>query len=262
MPRWIAHRGGGHWAPENTLAAFRVGLSLGFRGFECDVQLSRDEVAVLIHDATLERTSGGAGTVRSHTADDLAHIDAGSWHSPAFAGEPIPRLDDLLSWAREHDVALNLELKPAPGDDEAVAHAVMNALARIQSENKARKPLSLLISSFSASALAAMGQLAEQAGSADLASQSQSGSDPGREISWPRAWLVETWADSHPNQAVSLGCQGLSAHWSAWTAERVASCHARGLACAAYTVNEAGLAQSLFAMGVNSLFTDTLLPEG
>jgi glycerophosphoryl diester phosphodiesterase len=237
MPRWIAHRGGGHWAPENTLAAFRVGQSLGFQGFECDVQLSRDGVPVLIHDATLTRTSSGTGAVRAFSAEELGCLDAGSWHSTAFAGEPIPRLEALLSWARNHDLALNLELKPAPGDDEAVARAVAAAL----DADDWGTPPRILISSFSATALVAMTDFTGD--------------------TWPRAWLVESWSDEHPDRALALGCQGLSAHWSAWTQERVALCHALGLACAAYTVNRADLAQGLFAMGVDSLFTDTLPPE-
>lgn len=237
MPRWIAHRGGGHWAPENTLTAFQVGLSLGFQGFECDVQLSRDGVAVLIHDATLTRTSNGTGAVRAFDADELGRLDAGGWHSAAFAGEPIPRLDALLSWARRHDVALNLELKPAPGDDEAVARAVAAAL----DADAWGQPPRILISSFSVTALAAMAEATSD--------------------TWPRAWLVESWSDAHPDRALALGCQGLSANWSAWTQDRVERCHALGLACAAYTVNRADLAQGLFAMGVDSLFTDTLPPE-
>ena len=59
-PRWIAHRGGGTLAPENTLAAFRLGASHGYRMFECDVKLSSDGVPFLLHDDTLERTAVGA----------------------------------------------------------------------------------------------------------------------------------------------------------------------------------------------------------
>ena len=59
-PLWIAHRGAGKLAPENTLAAFRVGAAHGYRVFECDVKLSADGVPFLLHDATLERTTTGA----------------------------------------------------------------------------------------------------------------------------------------------------------------------------------------------------------
>ena len=60
-PRWIAHRGAGKLAPENTLAAFKLGASLGYRMFECDVKLSADGVPFLLHDATLDRTTNGHG---------------------------------------------------------------------------------------------------------------------------------------------------------------------------------------------------------
>ena len=60
-PRWIAHRGAGKLAPENTLAAFRLGAAHGFRAFECDVKLSADGVPFLLHDAELDRTTSGHG---------------------------------------------------------------------------------------------------------------------------------------------------------------------------------------------------------
>ena len=60
-PRWVAHRGAGKLAPENTLAAFRLGAAHGYRMFECDVKLSADGVLFLMHDATLERTTNGSG---------------------------------------------------------------------------------------------------------------------------------------------------------------------------------------------------------
>ncbi|HQC99297.1 MAG TPA: glycerophosphodiester phosphodiesterase family protein, partial [Aquabacterium sp.] len=61
-PFWIAHRGAGRLAPENTLAAFRLGARHGYRMFECDAKLSADGVVFLLHDSTLERTTSGQGT--------------------------------------------------------------------------------------------------------------------------------------------------------------------------------------------------------
>jgi glycerophosphoryl diester phosphodiesterase len=80
-PLWIAHRGAGKLAPENTLAAFRVGASHGYRGFECDVKLSADGVPFLLHDDTLDRTSSGDGVAGTRAWSDLARLDAGGWHS-------------------------------------------------------------------------------------------------------------------------------------------------------------------------------------
>jgi glycerophosphoryl diester phosphodiesterase len=73
----FAHRGGAKLAPENTMAAFANGLSLGSDGLECDVHLSRDGVPVVIHDKTLERTTDASGLVGVRTAAELAQVDAG-----------------------------------------------------------------------------------------------------------------------------------------------------------------------------------------
>ena len=68
-PKLIAHRGGGHLAPENTLGAVRVGHALGYRMIEVDAKLSADGVAMLLHDATLDRTTDAEGPV----GDDNSH---------------------------------------------------------------------------------------------------------------------------------------------------------------------------------------------
>ncbi len=80
-PLWIAHRGAGKLAPENTLAAFRVGAAHGHRAFECDVKLRADGVPFLLHDATLERTTTARGVAGDRSWAELSRLDAGSWHS-------------------------------------------------------------------------------------------------------------------------------------------------------------------------------------
>jgi len=97
-PLWIAHRGAGKLAPENTLAAFRVGARHGYRAFECDVKLSADGVLFLLHDATLQRTTSGSGNAAQRRWGELARFDAGAWHSAAYAGEPLARLDDIAAY--------------------------------------------------------------------------------------------------------------------------------------------------------------------
>lgn len=76
-PLWIAHRGAGRLAPENTLAAFRVGAAHGYRAFECDVKLSADGIPFLLHDATLQRTTSGHGNAALLSWAELARLDAG-----------------------------------------------------------------------------------------------------------------------------------------------------------------------------------------
>jgi len=150
-PRHIAHRGAGTLAPENTLAAMRAGYALGYRMVEFDVKLSGDGVPFLLHDDTLDRTTSGRGRADALTWAELSKLDAGRWHSPAFAGEPLPMLEQVAHWAIANDVACNVEIKPVPGCERATGAAVaLDALALWRGSR-----VQPLLSSFSEEALAA-----------------------------------------------------------------------------------------------------------
>jgi glycerophosphoryl diester phosphodiesterase len=124
LPYWIAHRGAGKLAPENTLAAFRVGAGHGYRAFECDVKLSADGVPFLLHDATLERTTALGGLAGERSWSELSRVDAGSWHSPAYAGEPIPSFEAIAAYVRRNGHALDIEIKPTPGQELATGRTL------------------------------------------------------------------------------------------------------------------------------------------
>jgi glycerophosphoryl diester phosphodiesterase len=114
--RVIGHRGALALAPENTLAAFAAGERCGVDAIEFDVQRSADGVPVVIHDHTLDRTTNGRGAVSVHTFAEIRSLDAGSHFDRRFAGERVPSLDELLTWAAPRTVGLMLELKqPSPG---------------------------------------------------------------------------------------------------------------------------------------------------
>ena len=100
-PRIVAHRGGGTLAPENTLAAIRLGAEMGFRGVEFDVMLAGDGTPVLIHDETLERTTGVKGEVARTSWAELAQLDAGSWKGEKWRGERIPSFEQAGRLCRE-----------------------------------------------------------------------------------------------------------------------------------------------------------------
>lgn len=109
-----AHRGGAAMAPENTLAAVRNALALGVDVIELDLHVSRDGAVVVIHDATLERTTTGRGFVRETALADLRRLDAGTWFHARFAGERVPTLREVLEVVKGHGndrVRLNLETK-------------------------------------------------------------------------------------------------------------------------------------------------------
>ncbi len=112
-----AHRGGAGLAPENTLAAFRNALALDVDALEMDLHVSADGEVIVIHDATLERTTNGRGYVRNTPLVDLKRLDAGSWFDPRFAGERVPTLREVLETVRasgDNRVRLNIETKYEP----------------------------------------------------------------------------------------------------------------------------------------------------
>jgi glycerophosphoryl diester phosphodiesterase len=111
-PFWVAHRGAGKMAPENTLAAFRLGATHGYRMCECDAKLSADGSVFLLHDATLERTTSGQGLAGQLSWAELSQLDAGSWHSRQYAGEPPCSLAALARFCLASGYALNIEISP------------------------------------------------------------------------------------------------------------------------------------------------------
>jgi glycerophosphoryl diester phosphodiesterase len=128
-PLNFAHRGASHQAPENTLAAFRRACELGADGIELDVQLSKDGEMVVIHDFSLEGTTDGEGLVRGKTLDELKELDAGSWFDPAFAGERILTLSEVID-AVDDRLLLNIEVKTKRLRDDELAGAVVDAIEK------------------------------------------------------------------------------------------------------------------------------------
>ena len=230
-PRWIAHRGAGLLAPENTLAAFRLGAQYGYRMFECDAKLSADQVVVLLHDADLARTSNGQGLAGEHSWARLSQLDAGRWHSPAYAGEPLGNLQSLAAFCQSNGHHLNIEIKPTPGQERHTGERVAEKAA-LWWAGHAVLPL---LTSFQAEALVGARATAPHL---------------------PRGLLRHQWDDDVLPLAASLGCQALVCHFSLWTAERVQEAQQRGLRTLSYTVNEEAMARQLLAWGVDGIITD------
>lgn len=125
----IAHRGASGYAPENTLAAFRRAVAQGVTFIETDLHLTRDAHFVAVHDESVERTTNGQGSVHQMTLAELRRLDAGSWFASEFTGERIPTLEEVLEFAKKHDVVFYLELKPNGfwGGEHALISALRNA---------------------------------------------------------------------------------------------------------------------------------------
>ncbi len=240
-PRWIAHRGAGKLAPENTLAAFRLGASHGYRMFECDAKLSADGVAFLLHDATLDRTSNGKGVAGDRPWGELARMDAGRWHSRAYAGEAIPTLEALARYCLANGHHLNIEIKPTPGTERATGEAVALEAARLWDVGRARADalsapaVPPLLTSFKTQALEGARATAPQL---------------------PRGLLLDSLRSGWLDEARALGCVAVVCNYALWDADKVAAVHAAGMRCLSYTVNDESVAAHLLALGTDGIITD------
>ena len=232
-PFWIAHRGAGRLAPENTLAAFRVGAAHGYRAFECDVKLSADGVPFLLHDATLDRTTPERGTAGDRPWSELSRLDAGGWHSRAYAGEPLPSLDAIARYVQRNGFALNIEIKPTPKTEHATGVAVGRACTRLWTG--AATPL--LFSSFRPEALLGAKESAPAI---------------------PRALLVDTLWPGWFEMARSLGCVAVVTNANVMDAAVIGQLHGAGLRALCYTVNDPPEARRLLALGIDGIITDAV----
>ena len=232
-PLWIAHRGAGHLAPENTLAAFRLGAAFGYRAFECDVKLSRDGMPLLLHDATLDRTTPEHGAAGDRDWAQLSRIDAGGWHSRAYAGEPIPSLQAIAAYVQRNGFALNVEIKPTPGQERETGLAVGTACLQLWADSASP----LLFSSFRPDAL-------------------QGARESAPAI--PRALLVDSLWPGWFEMAQTLECVAVVSHQELMNAGLARQLHDAGLRVWCYTVNEVASAQRLLGLGVDGLITDAV----
>jgi glycerophosphoryl diester phosphodiesterase len=226
LPRWIAHRGGGSLAPENTLAGIRLAARLGYRAVEFDVMLSEDGTPVLIHDETLQRTTNGAGKVCETPDAVLFTLDAGH-------GQRIPRFAEAAALCRELGLLANVEIKPATGYEVVTAEVVARQTAELWRDAEVQP----LLSSFSIAALEVARDLAPEIRRGVLFEKP------------PADWLAEV----RRLRAVSLHCDA-----DLLRDEVLVEARAHDIPVLCYTVNTEKQAKMLFARGVSALFTDRL----
>ena len=232
-PFWIAHRGAGKLAPENTLAAFRLGAAYGYRAFECDVKLSADGRPFLLHDATLDRTTDQRGRAADRDWDALSRIDAGGWHSRAYAGEPLPSLEAIARFVNTNGFDLDIEIKPTPGQESETGRVVGEHVRRLWHD----APVWPLFSSFRPDALAGARETAPEV---------------------PRALLLDTLWSGWFEIARQLGCQGIVTNYGVMSRALLEEVHAAGLFAMVYTVNDPSPTAWLQAIGIDGIVTDAV----
>jgi glycerophosphoryl diester phosphodiesterase len=234
-PLWIAHRGAGKLAPENTLAAFRHGASHGYRMFECDVKLSEDGVPFLLHDDTLNRTTNAKGVAGDHDWSTLAQLDAGSWHSRQFAGEPLPSFDNIARFCLKNGYFLNIEIKPTPGLEHETGVVVAQYATRLWKNADHPELVPPLLTSFRPEALEGAKATAPHL---------------------PRGLLLDTLWKGWLETALMLDCQAIVCNHALWDTSTVTQAHSAGFKCLSYTVNDEWAAKRLLDLGTDGIITD------
>jgi glycerophosphoryl diester phosphodiesterase len=233
-PLWFAHRGAGKLAPENTLAAFRLGARHGYRAFECDVKLSADGVPFLLHDDTLDRTTPAKGVAGQRPWSELSRLDAGGWLNRHWAGEPLPSFEAIATYVLRNGFLLDVEIKPTPRLEHHTGAEVAKACAERWQGAAVPPPL---LSSFRPEALQGALEAAPQL---------------------PRALLLDTLWNGWPDIARALGCVAVITDHGLMTAEVMAALQTAGLRALCYTVNDAAVARRLLALGIDGLITDAV----
>ncbi|MDG3440292.1 glycerophosphoryl diester phosphodiesterase [Nitrospirillum amazonense] len=235
LPRLIGHRGAARHAPENTLSGIRMAATQGAKWVEVDVKLTADLVPVLMHDDDLDRTTDGKGPAKNLTLDALRQLDAGSWFSPAFRGEKVPTLVEVIQLVLALNLGLNLEIKPCPGREEETAGVALTLAYSLWPDD--RPPP--LVSSFADASL-----------------------DMARQVvpRWPLGYLIDRRPANWRQRVEQLNVSTINVNARREDAASIREYKSTGRPVLAYTVNTVPMAREVLGWGVSSVFTDT--PSG
>lgn len=219
LPYVAAHRGARIQAPENTIAAFRAALRAGARALELDVHLTCDKRVVVIHDATVDRTTNASGPVAARSAEQVRALDAGSWFSADTAGQRVPFLEEVVELTRGR-ARLHIELKGERA--EALAERVVATTRRLGAADRV-----VIMSSDLDAALAARRS--------------------GPEI--PALAIVGGRLEDQLGFVRSTGLAGLNQAPGRWTRATIERFHEHGLLVHGSLVNDRRELEAFFARG-------------
>jgi len=227
-----SHRGGAFLWPENGLAAFRATAGLALEQAECDVHASADGEAIVMHDATLDRTTDGSGRVIAHTAAELSRV-----RLKGGGGETVPRLAEVLALYRGSPVAPRIEIKedvegrPYPG-------LVARVLGELDRSGLRRRSW---IIGFDAPTMAEVAAMGGVAGVAWLLERK----------TWQSLGLTGTIA-----VATAYGFPEVGVHESLLDAEAYAALRAAGVGISVWGANHEASIRRMLGLGVDLLATD------
>lgn len=232
MVQVIAHRGASKYIPENTMAAFKKAHEFGCKYVECDVGLTKDNIPIIIHDDTLDRTTNGFGAISEHSFEYIKNLDAGSWKGPEFADLRIPLLQELLDWHAISQGWLNLEIKEVK--KELIPFLIDTIFSEIQNSSYQEN---IILSSFQFEIMLALKS----------------------HTNFPRAFLSSYANDFAISQALKCQCMQISVSRRWLSKKFITSAHQQGLKVGVYTVNDKKEFLKFCEWGIDVVFTDDVL---
>ena len=209
--RNYAHRGFSAEYPENTMIAFKKALEAGCEGIELDVQLTRDNEVVIIHDETIDRTSSRTGWVKDMTYTELCTIDFSYKFTHKVGFQKIPRLREYFELVQNEDIITNIELKTGVCEYPGIEKLVYDLIREFHLEKK------VCVSSFNHHSVMRMKEL-----------------DPAIEC----GFLSETWILDAGAYTSSHGIEAYHPNFHMLTDAEVAELRAHGCKIKTWTVNE------------------------
>jgi glycerophosphoryl diester phosphodiesterase len=221
----VGHRGAAGLAPENTIKSFKKALEVGADVVECDIQLSKDEELVVMHDNTLDRTTNKKGRVKDYTLEELKQLDAGE-------GEKIPTLSEVVDTVLQHHRKLTVEIK---GEDYTTARKIMEQFIGFIKQRNVETNLSAISFWFECLRLLKTNYPHIQTGI--LIAQDV---NVGTMLKWAKDIEADILCVAHNYISEEL----------------VEKTHARGLTINAWTLNENTAFNRIKNMGVDYLSTD------
>jgi len=233
LPRIIGHRGACGYAPENTLESIQTAADMGIEWVELDVKLTADNVPIIFHDDTLDRTTNGEGNVAETLWENIEDLDAGSWFAGSFYDSRVPTLEQALNLVIELGLGLNLEIKPCPNRDVETAQIALDMLSRVWDDHHM-----IMISSFSEIALETV---------ADM-----TGGD------WAIGYLIDDIPENWREVAKHVCAKtiNINGNMDGLKREFIEDIIDENYGILAYTINEPIHAQKLVNWGIDGVFTD------
>jgi glycerophosphoryl diester phosphodiesterase len=235
----IAHRGASGHAPENSMAAFIKALEMHSDMIELDIHLSEDGQAVVIHDASLERTTSGKGLVEHYSMSELQELDCGSWFDPAFSGERIPSLKDVLALVNGKAILL-IEIKRGKEKVyEGLGRAVVDDIRQAGAEDWC------IVQAFDSYYILEVNEYAPDIETQKLIVQQLDVLPMYADIKMQFGW---------PDTGIQISA--LNSYYKFLTRRRVEKRHQKGYKTFVYTVNEEKDMIKMINLGVDGIITN------